>query len=103
MAFKRKETVIEATDGADAVAKYRENRERIHLLLLDGIMPQKNGREALREIQTLNPSVKAIFMSGYTADIISRKGIDTEGLELISKPFSPLALLAKIREVLDRR
>jgi two-component system cell cycle sensor histidine kinase/response regulator CckA len=44
--------------------------------------------------------VKALFMSGYTADIISRQGIVTEGLELLSKPFSPQALLFRVKEVL---
>ena len=64
-------------------------------------MPRKNGKEAFDEIRAIKSGIKTLFMSGYTADIISRKGIDTEGLEFISKPFSPHALLAKIREVLN--
>jgi two-component system cell cycle sensor histidine kinase/response regulator CckA len=94
--------VIEAVDGEEAVETFRLHRDQIRLLLLDIIMPRKNGKETYDEIHIIEPGVNALFMSGYTADIINRKGIDTEGLELISKPFSPLALLAKIREVLDR-
>lgn len=94
-------TVIEAIDGADAVAKYGENRARIHLVLLDGIMPQKNGREALDEIQLINSSVKAIFMSGYSQDIISKQGLLEPGINFIVKPVIPSVLLKKVREVLD--
>ena len=95
--------VIEAVDGEDAVEKFRLHHEEIQLLLLDVIMPRKNGKETFDAIRTLNHTVKTLFMSGYTADIINRKGINTEGLEFISKPFSPHALLAKIQEVLHRQ
>ena len=94
-------TVIEAIDGADAVAKYGENRARINLVLLDGIMPQKSGREALHEIQQIDSSVKAIFMSGYSQDIISKQGLLEPGINLIVKPLIPSDLLKKVREVLD--
>ncbi len=94
-------TVIEAVDGADAVSKYEENRALIHLVILDGIMPRKNGREALHEIQLTNPSVKAIFMSGYLQDIISKQGLLEPGINLVVKPLIPSVLLKKIREVLD--
>jgi PAS domain S-box-containing protein len=93
--------VMEAVDGVEAVEQFRQHGDEIQLFLLDVIMPRKNGKEAIDEIRAVKPDAKALFMSGYTADIISRKGILTEGLELISKPFSPHALLAKIREVLN--
>jgi two-component system, cell cycle sensor histidine kinase and response regulator CckA len=94
--------ILVAADGEEGVEKFRGHSDAIDLLLLDVIMPRKNGKETYDEVRTIKPGVKALFMSGYTADIISRKGIDTEGLEFISKPFSPHALLMKIREVLDR-
>ncbi len=65
-------------------------------------MPVKNGREAYEKIKSIEPSVKTIFMSGYTDDIISKKGILEEGFQLISKPINPDTLMRKIREVLDR-
>ena len=64
------------------------------------IMPVKNGREAYEEIKGIEPDVKTIFMSGYTDDIISRKGILEEGFDFISKPINPVTLMRKIREVL---
>jgi len=80
-----------------------ENRtkQRIDLLILDVIMPKKNGKEVYETIRKVNPNIKAIFTSGYTADIIHRKGILEEGSDFILKPFPPLKLLEKVRSVLD--
>jgi CheY-like chemotaxis protein len=94
--------MIEAVDGEDAVEKFKGNKDRIHLALFDVIMPKKNGKEACEEIKSIIPDIKTIFMSGYTADIVSRKGILEEGLAFIAKPVSPDELLRKVREVLDR-
>jgi signal transduction histidine kinase len=94
-------TVIEAIDGADAVSKYEEERARIRLVILDGIMPRKNGKEALHEIRRIDPSVKALFMSGYSEDIISKQGLLEPGITLVAKPLIPATLLNKVREMLD--
>lgn len=93
--------VIEAVDGEDALKKFRENRKTTALLLIDVIMPKKNGKEVYDEARKLRPDIKAIFTSGYTADIVHEKGILDEGLHFVSKPVSPSQLLQKIREVLD--
>jgi two-component system, cell cycle sensor histidine kinase and response regulator CckA len=94
--------VIEAADGDKGVEMFTNHQEEIDILLLDIIMPRRNGRDTFDAIRSLKPDVKALFMSGYAADVINCKGIDTEGLELLPKPFSPFALLAKVRTVLDR-
>jgi CheY-like chemotaxis protein len=94
--------VIEAKDGADAVKIFIENKDKIQLLILDVIMPKKNGKEVYDEIKELKPEVKTIFISGYTADMIHKKGILEKGLNFISKPILPDELLRKIREVLDQ-
>ena len=94
-------TVIEAENGEDALVKYRENRDAIELLLLDIVMPKRSGKSAADEILSADPAVRVLFFSGYTADIIHHNGILDEGLNFISKPFSPQVLLKKIREVLD--
>lgn len=94
--------VIDAENGEDAVNKFLDNQNRIHLLLFDVIMPKKNGKEAYDIIKKIKPDIKALFMSGYTADVIDRKGIMEEGLNLILKPVSPSALLRNIREVLRK-
>ncbi|MGO9016619.1 MAG: PAS domain S-box protein [Dissulfurispiraceae bacterium] len=94
--------VIEAENGEEAVKQYRENMEKVSLVLLDMIMPLKNGREAYDEIKSLRPDIKVIFISGYTEDIIMGKGLLKSDTELIPKPISPDSLLRKVREVLDR-
>jgi two-component system cell cycle sensor histidine kinase/response regulator CckA len=94
--------VIEAVDGDDAIRKFQENKEKISLFLCDVIMPKKSGAEAGEAIKKISPELKIVFMSGYPADIIRQKGLLDEKAEIILKPVSPIALLGKIREVLDR-
>ncbi|MEW6714145.1 MAG: ATP-binding protein [Nitrospirota bacterium] len=94
--------VIETVNGEDAVAKFKENKERIKLLLFDVIMPKMNGKEAYEEIKQIAPDIKAIFTSGYTANTLQTKEILEKGLTFISKPVSPNNLSRKIREVLDK-
>jgi len=93
--------VIEATDGGDAVRKFNEYKDVIQLLILDVIMPIKNGKEAYEEIAATKPDVKVLFLSGYPNDIIHQKGILDNKLNFLPKPSSPVALLSKIREVLN--
>jgi CheY-like chemotaxis protein len=95
--------VIEAVDGVDAVEKFNENREAVDLLLLDVIMPRKNGKEAYTELKKIRPDIRAVFMSGYMGDILSKKGISREGIPMISKPIVIEKLLKEIRELLDTR
>jgi two-component system, cell cycle sensor histidine kinase and response regulator CckA len=94
-------TVIEAGNGEELVDRFRE-AIRVDLVVLDVVMPKKNGREAMDEIETIRPDIKALFISGYTADIIHRKGILDQSLNFLSKPMTREALLHKIREVLDQ-
>ncbi|MBZ0156585.1 MAG: PAS domain S-box protein [Alphaproteobacteria bacterium] len=94
-------TVIEAADGSEALEKVTSRTPGPDLVLLDIIMPKMNGKEAYERIRAVRPDIKAIFISGYTADIIHQKGILEEGLHFLSKPAAPRDLLKKIREVLD--
>lgn len=94
--------VIEAVDGADAVKQFVENRNEIDILLIDLIMPKKNGREAYEEILRVKPDIKAIFLSGYAADMMRSRGLIGAATEFICKPVAPGELLKKVREALDR-
>jgi two-component system cell cycle sensor histidine kinase/response regulator CckA len=93
--------VIEAVDGEDAVIKFKENKDKIDLVILDVIMPKKHGKMAYEEIKKVTPEIKVILVSGYSADIIDKKGIIEEGINFIPKPIVPNDLLRKVREVLD--
>jgi PAS domain S-box-containing protein len=94
--------VIESVDGEDAVNKFKDNRDRVQLLLLDVIMPKKSGKEAYEDIWSMMPDIRAIFLSGYARDLIQDRGVFDNGPEFIQKPVLPKELLRKIREVLDR-
>ncbi len=94
-------TVIEAVDGEDAVNKFRENKNRIHILLFDMIMPRMNGKEAYDEIRKIKPDLKVIFATGYAPEIIQQKASLKDSAHLIFKPVSPGELLKTVRSVLD--
>jgi len=93
--------VLEAADGTSGQEVFRQQMDRIRLVLCDLIMPGLDGRETLQGIWELKRDVKAIFMSGYTADIIAGKGLADSGFHLLLKPLSPGVLLKKVRAVLD--
>ncbi|MBI5640265.1 MAG: PAS domain S-box protein [Nitrospirae bacterium] len=95
-------SVITAEDGEDAITKFMEFRERIHLVMLDMIMPKKNGKEVGEVLRKENPLVKILFMSGYTMDIIKNRELTESGFEFIHKPIRPQDLLIKVREILDK-
>jgi PAS domain S-box-containing protein len=94
--------VILAEDGADAVDKFMENRDRISLVMLDMIMPKKNGKEVSEAIRKVSPEMKILFVSGYIMDIIRTKELTEAGFDFIHKPYQPKDLLMKMREALDR-
>ena len=95
-------TVITAADGEDAINKFRDNSDKIQLLILDLIMPRKSGKEAYEEILKIRPDVEVLFLSGYPADVISQKGTFEKGVKFMYKPVLPADLLKKVREILDK-
>ncbi len=94
-------TVIEATDGEDAVHKYREHKDRIELLIFDLIMPGKSGNEAYDEIRKMTPDMKILFVTGYSPDIVRVRASIEDPEAIIYKPFSSMDLLNKVRSTLD--
>lgn len=92
-----------AANGTEALEIVSRHREGIDLLMTDVVMPKMNGRELAEKIAVRYPSIKVLFSSGYTEDIIARHGIADERFNFISKPFTPMALAKRIREVLERK
>ena len=92
---------LQAADGDDALRVVAEHGEGIDLIILDVVMPGKNGSEVFDEITRVDPGAKVIFMSGYTGDIVIDKGGPREGTDFLQKPLSVEKLLTKVREVLD--
>jgi DNA-binding NtrC family response regulator len=86
----------------DAIEKYVEHSDTVELLLLDVVMPKKNGKEAYDEIKQIKPDIRVIFMSGYTGDVVISKGIVEREYAFIQKPLTPDELLLLVRKALGR-
>ena len=93
--------VLAAGTPLQALQLTGEHIGGIDLLLTDVIMPEMNGGELARELVTRFPSLKTLFMSGYTANVMAHRGVLNDGMRFIQKPFSILDLGLKVREALD--
>ncbi|MDY6857524.1 MAG: ATP-binding protein, partial [Thermodesulfobacteriota bacterium] len=91
--------VLTASTPSEAI-QLAKRYENIHLLLTDVVMSEMNGRELARNIMTHFPSLKVLFMSGYTSNIIANHGVLSDDMSFIQKPFNLRILSEKIREVL---
>lgn len=94
--------VLEASHPLDAVQLSEAHEGEIHLLVTDVVMPQINGRRLAELLHPRRPAMKVLYISGYTNDAIVRQGILHNEVSFLQKPFTPLLLGAKVREVLNR-
>jgi PAS domain S-box-containing protein len=94
-------TVLEAVDGEDAIETYRRH-DTVDLVVIDSVMPGRNGREAYEEMRKTGRGTKVLFISGHTRDIVLDKGIEEGEFDFLSKPLRPTMLLRMVREILDR-
>lgn len=93
--------VLDARGGDEAIRLCRELRGPIDLLLTDVVMPETSGKEVANRLTKLRPAMRVLYMSGYTDDAIVHHGVLDSDVEFIQKPFTPVALAQKVREVLD--
>jgi CheY-like chemotaxis protein len=96
-------TVLEASDGHEAVTRFEAHRSQVALVLLDVIMPGLNGRQALDRIRRLEPGVPALFLSGHTAELAGQKEIPLGPEPLLRKPVEPELLLTTLRRLIGQR
>ncbi len=94
--------VLVARHGIEALLLGTRHIGPIHLLLTDVVMPQMSGPEVAEKLTTLRPDAKVLYMSGYPDHPVFKKGEVQLDTNFIQKPFTPNALMEKVREVLDR-
>jgi two-component system cell cycle sensor histidine kinase/response regulator CckA len=96
-------TVLEARNGAEALALVGRNGRTLDLVLTDLAMPEMGGRELAARLAELVPELPVLYMSGYTGEDIVARGLLAPGAPLQPKPFTPEILAAKVRQMLDAR
>jgi len=94
--------IITASDGAQALDMVKTMAGPVDLLVTDVVMPKMGGRELARRLSKLRPDIRVLFSSGYTENSIVEHGVLDEGVEFLQKPYTPVALARRVREVLDR-
>jgi len=95
--------VLDTKDAEYALALCASHDGPIHLLLTDVVMPHMSGPAVAEKVTALRPGIKVLYMSGYTDDAVVHHGVLSHEVPFIQKPFSPVALREKIREVLGER
>jgi PAS domain S-box-containing protein len=92
-------TVLSASRPGEAIRLAEAHSSEIHLLMTDVVMPEMNGRDLAKNLLSLYPNLKRLFMSGYTANVIAHHGVLDPGVNFIQKPFSMQDLAAKLRDI----
>jgi CheY-like chemotaxis protein len=96
-------TVIQASNGPEAVELAAKHDGTIDMLLSDVVMPEMNGIELWERLRLDRPALPALFLSGWASDAVVRHGILDGQVPFLQKPFSSHQLGMKIREILDAR
>jgi two-component system, cell cycle sensor histidine kinase and response regulator CckA len=95
--------VLAAGMPGEAIGLAEEHAGEINLLITDVVMPEMNGHDLAERLQSLYPGIKNLFMSGFTANVIARRGVLDENDNFIQKPFSMEELAVKVREALREK
>jgi YesN/AraC family two-component response regulator len=92
--------VVAASTPGEALRLAQEHVGCIDLVLTDVVMPEMNGRDLAKNLLSIYPDMRRLFMSGYTANVIAHHGVLDEGVHFMQKPFSLGDLKVKLREAL---
>jgi PAS domain S-box-containing protein len=92
--------VLEAKNGVEALEAAARSERPIDLLVTDVIMPGMGGGELVRRMAEIRPETKVLYVSGYTDDVLVRRGVIESGVSFLQKPFMPDELSRVVREIL---
>jgi CheY-like chemotaxis protein len=95
-------SVIEAAGAGEAFNMLESGELKIHLLITDLVMPGLNGRQLAEQVCAKYPSIRLVFMTGYTDDVVVQHKLLQPGSHLLRKPFSRAELARTVREVLEK-
>jgi DNA-binding NtrC family response regulator len=93
--------ILDASNGATALALANAHRGEVELVLSDVVMPDANGPDVVARLRESQPDLRALFMSGYTSHAVLSNGLLEPGINLLQKPFTPEFLVKRVRQVLD--
>jgi len=92
--------VVDAANGNEAIGVARGHKGDIDLVLTDAVMPEMSGMELVDRLQQLRPGISVLMMSGYSREAMTGSVL-SPSVKLLQKPFTPVDLCRKVREVLD--
>lgn len=96
-------TILEAHDGQQAVDLVNQHRGPLHLLITDMVMPRMSGRQVADHLATQHPNARVLFISGYTEEAVTTHKVSELNVAFFQKPFDPISLVYKVRDLLDGR
>jgi two-component system cell cycle sensor histidine kinase/response regulator CckA len=93
--------VLQARNGAEAAVIWRRHAKDVDMLVTDVVMPHMDGPTLARELSAEGAKFKLLYMSGYNQDAMVHRGIQTNQIAFLQKPFTPAELIAKVQEIFD--
>ena len=93
--------VLTASTPGEAIRLSAEHAGDIDLLITDVVMPEMNGRDLAEQLSSVDPRLKKLFVSGYSASALAPRGVLDDGVHFLQKPFTLNDLAVKVREVLE--
>jgi DNA-binding response OmpR family regulator len=94
--------VLKTRNAAEAISAFRQCKAMVRLLLTDVVLPGQNGRDLAKELRSISPGLRVLFISGYPENVVTKNGIQEGGMSYLPKPFSLQSLTQKVRHVLDQ-